>query len=57
MPPFSEPDVQPGDCIEVPNVLFTRQAYGPVLTIAWWKAGYKEPNSHPTVAWLLFLGQ
>ena len=41
---FSELAVQPGDDpLGVPEVAFTIQAYGPVLAIAWWKAGYKEP--------------
>jgi hypothetical protein len=34
---------QPGDCFGIPNVLFTRQAYGPVLVVIWWRIGYKEP--------------
>jgi len=35
--------LQPGDCIGIPNVQFTRQAYGPVTAIAWWQKGYQEP--------------
>ena len=30
-------------CLSLPNVLFTRQQFGPVLAIAWWRVGYKEP--------------
>ncbi len=43
--PFSLVDlcVQPGDCIGIPEVYFTRQAYGPVTAIAWWQRGYDEP--------------
>ena len=43
--PFSFSDLllQPGDCIGIPSVAFTAQAYGPVTVIAWWKKGYKEP--------------
>jgi hypothetical protein len=43
--PFSFADLllSPGDCLEIPNVRFTRQAYGPVMVIGWWKKGYKEP--------------
>jgi hypothetical protein len=40
---FDELGIQPGDCIGLPDVAFTRQAYGPVLAIAWWKAQYTEP--------------
>jgi hypothetical protein len=41
---FSELAVRPGDDpIGVPEVAFTLQAYGPVLAIAWWGAGHKEP--------------
>lgn len=40
---FQEVGVQPGECIGLPNVTFTLQEYGPVLAIAWWEAGYKEP--------------
>lgn len=40
---LDEVGVQPGDCIGLPDVSFTRQAYGPVLVIAWWKDGCKEP--------------
>lgn len=40
---FEELGVQPGECLAVPDAGFTRQAYGPVLAIAWWKKGYKEP--------------
>jgi hypothetical protein len=35
--------VWPGQCLGVPEVLFTEQAYGPVLAVAWWKKGWKEP--------------
>jgi len=40
---FRELRVQPGECIDLPDVTFTLQDYGPVLAIAWWKVGYKEP--------------
>ena len=40
---FQELRVQPGECIGLPDVTFTLQEYGPVLAIAWWKVGYKEP--------------
>jgi hypothetical protein len=40
---FGDVDVQPGECIPLPNVTFTLQDYGPVLAIAWWETGYEEP--------------
>lgn len=40
---FDEVGVQPGECISLPGVTFTLQDYGPVLAIAWWQSGYKEP--------------
>ena len=40
---FRELRVQPGECIDLPEVTFTLQDYGPVLAIAWWKTGYEEP--------------
>ncbi len=40
---FSDLCLLPGDQISLPNVWFTRQGYGPVTVIAWWKRGYLEP--------------
>ena len=40
---FQEVAVQPGECIGLPDVTFTHEAYGPVLVIAWWKTGYEAP--------------
>jgi len=40
---FDEIGVQPGECLGLPGVTFTLQEYGPVLAIAWWERGYKEP--------------
>ena len=40
---FADLLLQPGDCVSIPNVLFTAQSYGPVTVIGWWKKGYKEP--------------
>lgn len=40
---LQEVDVQPGECIGLPDVTFTLQDYGPVLAIAWWDAQYEEP--------------
>ncbi|MDZ7295975.1 MAG: IS4 family transposase [candidate division KSB1 bacterium] len=40
---YADLGVQPGQCIGVPGVTFTSKAYGPVLAIAWWEEGYKEP--------------
>ncbi len=36
-------DIWPGKRIGLPDVGFTAQAYGPVLAIAWWRTGCKEP--------------
>lgn len=41
--PFNDLWPQPGDCFGVPGVLFTKEAYGPVLAVVWWKIGWKEP--------------
>ena len=41
--PLEEVDVQPGQCIALPDVSVTHQAYGPVLAVAWWKAEYEDP--------------
>lgn len=35
--------VGPGDCLSLPAVLFTHQAYGPVHLILWWQTGEKTP--------------
>lgn len=40
---LDEVDVQPGQCVELPDVAITHQAYGPVLAIAWWQVGYEDP--------------
>jgi hypothetical protein len=40
---FDELGVQPGECISLPDVTFTLHNYAPVLAIAWWGIGYKEP--------------
>lgn len=41
--PFYEVGVQPGECLDLPNMTFTLQGYGPLMAIAWWEEGYKEP--------------
>ena len=33
----------PGDCLCLPEVGFTRQAFGSVQFIAWWRIGYQKP--------------
>jgi hypothetical protein len=38
-----EVDVQPGDCVGLYDVSITQLVYGPLLVVAWWKAGYAEP--------------
>jgi len=40
---FEDLLLQPGDRIGVPDALFTRQGYGPVLAIAIWDKQHKEP--------------
>lgn len=40
---FEDLGVERGERIGVPDVLFTRKAYGPVLAIATWDKEYKEP--------------
>jgi len=40
---FTDLLLLPGDCVGIPNVLFTAQSYGPVTAIGWWKKGCKEP--------------
>jgi hypothetical protein len=40
---FEEVGITPGECISLPEVAFTRQGYGPVHAIAWWKKGYEDP--------------
>jgi hypothetical protein len=40
---FHEVGVQPGECLDLPDVTFILQDYGPVLAIAWWDAQYEEP--------------
>lgn len=40
---FQELFVEPGDCLSVEDVLFTRQRYGPLLAVIWWRKGYEEP--------------
>lgn len=40
---FSDLMLQPGDRIELPDVHFTKEAYGPLLAVAFWKPAHKEP--------------
>jgi hypothetical protein len=40
---FQELAIQPGECIDLPDVTFTLQDYGPVLAIAWWETGHEAP--------------
>jgi hypothetical protein len=35
--------IQPGEDLVVPGALFTKEQYGPVLAIAWWRKDCKEP--------------
>ena len=40
---FQELVLQPGMCLSIEDVSFTRQRYGPVLAVAWWRKDYQEP--------------
>jgi hypothetical protein len=40
---FQELLLKPGMCLAIEDVLFTRQQYGPVLAVAWWRKDYDEP--------------
>lgn len=40
---FAELCLRPGQFIEVPDVLFTGQGFGPLLALAVWERGHKEP--------------
>ena len=40
---FQDLVLQPGMCLSVEDVSFTRQRYGPVLAVAWWRKDYQEP--------------
>ena len=40
---FQSLSLHPGEHISLPEVLFTRQHYGPIHAIAWWRKGYLEP--------------
>lgn len=40
---FEERGIMPGEILRLPEVTFTRQAYGPIHALAWWRKGYKEP--------------
>jgi hypothetical protein len=40
---FQDLLLQPGMCLSFEEVSFTRQRYGPVLAVAWWRKNYQEP--------------
>jgi hypothetical protein len=40
---FQDLVLQPGMCLQMEEVSFTRQRYGPVLAVAWWRTDYQEP--------------
>ena len=40
---LSQLDLQPGDCVELTDLLFTAQGFGPVLLGAVWERGQMEP--------------
>jgi len=35
--------LHPGERLSLPDMFFTRQHYGPVLAIGWWRTGCQEP--------------
>lgn len=40
---FQDLVLQAGMCLAMEAVAFTRQRYGPVLAVAWWRRDYQEP--------------
>ncbi|MDP1624404.1 MAG: transposase [bacterium] len=40
---FQDLLLKPGMCLEITDVSFTRQRYGPILAVAWWHKDYAEP--------------
>jgi hypothetical protein len=40
---LDEIDLQPGDCLSLPDVTVTQDKYGPVLVVAWWRKDAQEP--------------
>ncbi len=40
---FQELLLQPGMCLAIEDVTFTRQRYGPILAVAWWRKNYDDP--------------
>jgi len=40
---FQDLVLQPDMCLSIEEIAFTRQRYGPVLAVAWWRKNYQEP--------------
>ena len=40
---FQDLLLQPGMCLGMEEVSFTRQRYGPILAVAWWATAHEEP--------------
>jgi hypothetical protein len=40
---FQDLILKPGMCVGIEEVSFTRQRYGPVLAVAWWRNDHQEP--------------
>jgi hypothetical protein len=40
---FQDLLLRPGMCLGLEEVSFTRQRYGPILAVAWWRKTYQEP--------------
>lgn len=35
--------LEPGELVEIPQTVFTKAEYGPLLALGWWEVGYKDP--------------
>jgi hypothetical protein len=40
---FKDLMLSPGECRCLPEVRFTRQGFGPLQALAWWRTGFKQP--------------
>lgn len=40
---FQDLILQPGMCLSIEDISFTRQRYGPILAVAWWRKDHQEP--------------
>jgi hypothetical protein len=35
--------LEPGELVEIPQTVFTKAEYGPLLALGWWERAYKDP--------------